>query len=109
MGDVVQSIVDKVDSTLQIASPSKVMIDRGKQVVAGLVKGISDAAGSIQTTMTPMLQGEILTPSMPAAMPSGGSSVVNTIQIGDIIMRDDGMSAAQVQQLILRTVSGAIG
>jgi len=112
MGRVVDTIIGTVDDQLQIASPSKLMIDRGKQIIMGLSEGMRTAANQlnrqIQVPILSTAQNEL-------TVPVNGRSVNNTTTVNNdnrqqkfnmpISVSGDQTNTKQLRNFILRTVS----
>lgn len=112
MSRVVDTIIGTVDDQLQIASPSKIMIGRGKQIIMGLSEGMRVAANQ--------LNRQVQTPILSAAqarvtIPVGGGSTNNTTVNNDNRQQEfnmpisvSGTDQANINQLrnfVLRTIS----
>lgn len=84
--DKVSSFVDGIkngfEDGFEISSPSKVMEDIGKNISLGLARGIDNGLSRVQTSVSGLVGGVILNPSLAAAGTSnnyGGATIYMTV------------------------------
>lgn len=97
-----QEVIRQMDAELKIASPSKVFMERGKQMILGLIAGVEQMVPALQATIGSALSPQIMAPAMASPM---GSRVSNNT-FNTTINSD--MDVAVFEQRVLRIVQDDI-
>lgn len=105
--NVVEAMISQIDTTLGIASDSKVMIrkfrdDVGGGMIAGLMQVKPMLAGVVAPMLSPMVAGP-LSPAMAGAMNSNSYSTTNNFNVGGNSI-SNGMQAAEFEARVLQVI-----